>query len=85
MNAVRYCVYDDLPKKAYKGEIAIISCSLREYLYTGDKWVEMGKINDSYADNTVRDIEGTNCPNCGAPIDKSLDKCPYCSTPYIWR
>lgn len=24
----------------------------------------------------------TNCPNCGAPIDKSRDSCEYCGTPY---
>lgn len=24
----------------------------------------------------------TNCENCGAPIDTSLMKCPYCETPY---
>lgn len=23
-----------------------------------------------------------NCVNCGAPIDYSLEKCPYCGTPY---
>ena len=24
----------------------------------------------------------TNCPNCGAPIDPALCKCPYCGTAY---
>lgn len=24
----------------------------------------------------------TNCVNCGAPIDRKLDKYPYCGTPY---
>lgn len=24
----------------------------------------------------------TNCPNCGAPIDMRLRRCPYCETPY---
>lgn len=24
----------------------------------------------------------TNCVNCGAPIDRKLNKCPYCDTPY---
>lgn len=24
----------------------------------------------------------TNCVNCGAVIDRKLDKCPYCDTPY---
>ena len=24
----------------------------------------------------------TNCVNCGAPIDRKLDKCPYCGTHY---
>ena len=23
-----------------------------------------------------------NCVNCGAPIDRKLNKCPYCGTPY---
>ena len=23
-----------------------------------------------------------NCPNCGAPYDTSLNKCPYCGTSY---
>lgn len=24
-----------------------------------------------------------NCPNCGAPYDVSLSKCPYCNTSYF--
>jgi hypothetical protein len=24
----------------------------------------------------------TNCPNCGAPVDPSADRCAYCETPY---
>ena len=28
------------------------------------------------------DTSVTNCPNCGAPIDIYVDKCPYCDTPY---
>lgn len=24
----------------------------------------------------------TNCVNCGAPIDRKLNKCPYCGTSY---
>ena len=24
-----------------------------------------------------------NCPNCGAPYDVSLNKCPYCNTSYF--
>lgn len=24
----------------------------------------------------------TNCPNCGAPIDLTVDKCAYCGTYY---
>lgn len=24
-----------------------------------------------------------NCPNCGAPYDVVLDKCPYCDTSYF--
>lgn len=24
----------------------------------------------------------TNCVNCGAVIDRKIDKCPYCGTPY---
>ena len=24
-----------------------------------------------------------NCPNCGAPYDVDLSKCPYCSTSYF--
>lgn len=27
----------------------------------------------------------TNCPNCGAPIDRSRDSCEYCGTPYPWK
>lgn len=25
----------------------------------------------------------TNCPNCGAPYDAQLTKCPYCGTNYF--
>lgn len=24
----------------------------------------------------------TNCPNCGAPVELQVSKCPYCETPY---
>lgn len=28
-------------------------------------------------------MEGRNCPNCGAVIDKDVDKCAYCGTSYF--
>lgn len=28
-------------------------------------------------------MEGKNCPNCGAPYDVILNKCPYCGTSYF--
>lgn len=28
-------------------------------------------------------MKNTNCPNCGAVIDTSLNKCPYCGTSYF--
>jgi len=27
--------------------------------------------------------EKRNCPNCGAPYDVQLNKCPYCDTSYF--
>ena len=27
--------------------------------------------------------ENRNCPNCGAPYDVQLNKCPYCETSYF--
>lgn len=27
--------------------------------------------------------ENRNCPNCGAPYDVKLSKCPYCGTSYF--
>lgn len=27
--------------------------------------------------------ENRNCPNCGAPYDVQLNKCPYCGTSYF--
>lgn len=27
--------------------------------------------------------ENRNCPNCGAPYDIELNKCPYCGTSYF--
>lgn len=27
--------------------------------------------------------QGKNCPNCGAPYDPALNKCPYCGTIYF--
>lgn len=27
--------------------------------------------------------ENRNCPNCGAPYDVELSKCPYCGTSYF--
>ena len=27
-------------------------------------------------------INQRNCPNCGAPYDTNLNKCPYCNTSY---
>lgn len=28
-------------------------------------------------------MKQTNCPNCGAPYDINLNKCPYCGTNYF--
>lgn len=28
-------------------------------------------------------MESRNCPNCGAPNDPYLNKCPYCGTSYF--
>ena len=28
-------------------------------------------------------MKQTNCPNCGAPYDAELNKCPYCGTNYF--
>ncbi len=28
-------------------------------------------------------MKQTNCPNCGAPYDVELNKCPYCGTNYF--
>ena len=28
-------------------------------------------------------MEGKNCPNCGAPYDVILNRCPYCGTSYF--
>ena len=27
----------------------------------------------------------TNCVNCGAPIERDKEMCPYCKTPYGFR
>jgi len=28
-------------------------------------------------------MKQTNCPNCGAPYEAELNKCPYCGTSYF--
>lgn len=28
-------------------------------------------------------MKQTNCPNCGAPYEADLNKCPYCGTNYF--
>lgn len=28
-------------------------------------------------------MEGRNCPNCGAPLEAEVCKCPYCGTSYF--
>lgn len=77
-------VVNDLPKTANYGDIVIISGSLDAYVYT-DKWIALGTYDAYTSADTDGDIVETNCPNCGATIDRSLDKCPYCDTPYIRR
>ena len=32
--------------------------------------------------NEVVVVHNRNCPNCGAPYDVNLNKCPYCGTSY---
>ena len=27
--------------------------------------------------------EFRNCPNCGAPLEAEVNKCPYCGTSYF--
>lgn len=31
----------------------------------------------------VGEMEHRNCPNCAAPYDVALNKCPYCGTSYF--
>lgn len=31
----------------------------------------------------MKDKQKSNCPNCGAPVDNDLGKCPYCGTNYF--
>ena len=28
-------------------------------------------------------MQGRNCPNCGAPLEADICKCPYCGTSYF--
>ena len=31
----------------------------------------------------LEEMTQRNCPNCGAPEDVELNKCPYCGTSYF--
>lgn len=80
----RTCVptVEDLPENVDVGTICIVSKNKDLYMHRGYKnWIPLGEI-DSHNKGHITE---TNCPNCGAPIDPSLDVCPYCKTPYIRR
>lgn len=32
----------------------------------------------------MRQTKEHNCPNCGAPIGRDRDSCPYCGTSFDW-
>lgn len=73
---------NELPKEPMNSEMVFIVGTKDAYMYIDGECVLTGVLDEE--DNTKNeDIAYTNCPNCGAPVDKYSDKCPYCSTIYI--
>ena len=72
---------DKLPKV---GDPGTIYCLRDGSMYVFTDWgcTELG-ITKETEEDASGEIPYTNCPNCGAPVSKYADACPYCETPYI--
>lgn len=65
----------------------VVSCNNDEYIYTGDKWEEIGVYSEPEAPSrSVNRPIKTNCPRCGAPlgilsekeISTGVTTCKFC-------
>lgn len=58
---------------------------MRHYLFSCVAWqVGLGFCNEFCSTKLGgRKALKINCPNCAAPIDPELNKCPYCGTTYF--
>ena len=66
----------DLPEDAKAGEIYHIESISSEYIYTGDKWVELYSAKNNESPKKI--VYPSNCKNCGAILHNAI--CEYCST-----
>lgn len=81
-----YSSVEDFPKEPRPGTIAISwSPSGHEtYCYLANQWTNCGSMSAEEEDEKEEfEIIGTNCPNCGAVVNKHTEECEYCGTPYV--
>ena len=83
-----YAAHDELPESGQCGDVAIIVGADGNSMYMWvDAWVSLGDIDNTTDVNKDDgcdewEIVGTNCKNCGAPVEPRNEKCEYCGTPY---
>lgn len=73
----------DLPKDPMSGTTAIVPAEeygYEIYLCVDDQWLNLGPASEEKEDEFT--VVGTNCPNCGAVVNKHTEECEYCGTPY---
>lgn len=80
-----YCQdISDLPKDPIPGTVAIVPAKeygYETYFCVDGQWLELGTASEEKEDEFA--VVGTNCPNCGAVVNKHNEKCEYCDTPYV--
>ena len=73
----------DLPKDPMPGTMAIVPAEKGDfeiYACVDDQWHNLGSVSEENEDEFT--VVGTNCPNCGAVVNKHNEECEYCGTPY---
>ncbi len=88
-NAVyEWVLYDELPEKPPRENVLAIVGKHEPYdLYCsngaidGSTWICCGPLDlEENKDEWI--VTSTNCPNCGAVVNKHTEECEYCGTPY---
>ena len=87
-SAIKSCLFvttgllKDMPN-GKQGQVYYATDTRETYLFSDNIWTKMANCKDDNQEYPkIKVNRHTHCPSCGARINKSLDHCDYCGTPY---